>query len=127
MVGAFREDFFIDYIDTEYYLRMKKRGLLSIVACTAFMVHRQGQGNSDTITLDYNPLRRYYRTRNGLILIKEYKFVFPLWVLKKIAYACYEYIITFATEKQKYPKIKNSLFAIIDVISKKKKRDNLLQ
>ena len=32
-VGLFRDDFFIDYIDTEYCLRIRQQGFNIIVAC----------------------------------------------------------------------------------------------
>ena len=41
-IGPFRDDFFIDYVDTEYCLRARQNGYKILVACNAFLEHRLG-------------------------------------------------------------------------------------
>jgi len=42
-IGPFREEFFIDSIDADYCLRLRKKGYKIIVACQAQMKHSVGE------------------------------------------------------------------------------------
>lgn len=118
-IGPFREDFFIDYIDTEYCLRLKRAGFQSIIACRAHMLHSIGNTKKYSVTIHYNALRRYYRTRNGFTLLKEYAFKEPWWVIKKIGWALLGLPLIFLWEKNRGQKIKNFFVGIKDSIQKK--------
>lgn len=76
--GPFREDFFIDYVDFEYCLRLRKASFSILRACDARLLHSVGRstvheflGKTHVIT-NHPPLRRYYITRNRLLTIKAY-------------------------------------------------------
>ncbi|MBI3335000.1 MAG: methyltransferase domain-containing protein [Candidatus Portnoybacteria bacterium] len=69
-VGPFCEYFFIDYIDTEYCIRLQKKKFNTIIACKARMLH--------TISNRYAGMRRYYRWRNWFIIAIKH----PLWAIK---------------------------------------------
>lgn len=89
--GRFRSDFFIDFVDHEYCLRLLRLGYKVIISTAPLMVHAMGagtligrNGNKDKLSLhltNRSPLRRYYMTRNGLIVAKKYFTVAPVWVL----------------------------------------------
>jgi rhamnosyltransferase len=70
-IGLMREDLFIDYVDTEWCLRAKKKGYLCIGSCTVKMQHSIGDdsalllGRRFTI---HSPLRHYYLMRNAIAL-----------------------------------------------------------
>jgi rhamnosyltransferase len=117
--GPFREDFFIDYVDTEYCLRLKHKGFYAIIACRAHMIHAIGNRPKQFLTANYNATRRYYRTRNGLTLIKEYILKEPWWVAKRIAYIIYELTLVFIVEKNRLQKVKSIGKGIADMLFRK--------
>jgi rhamnosyltransferase len=93
-VGPFRADFFIDYIDHEYCLRLLQSGYKVIISVAPLMVHALGAGSQFSldsglgrmaiVLTNRSPLRRYYMTRNGLIVAGQYFAVAPKWVLKSV-------------------------------------------
>ncbi len=93
--GPFRSDFFIDFVDHEYCLRLRKLGYKVIVASNPLMIHAlgastmlgvtRGEGKFTLVLTNRSPLRRYYITRNGLIVAKAYFSVAPVWALRTVA------------------------------------------
>jgi len=80
-VGPFREDFFIDLIDTEYCHRLRLAGYKLIITPRISMQHFIGNHgiirNLSTKTimpLNYPPFRSYYITRNTLLLARSSDF-----------------------------------------------------
>lgn len=85
-IGPFREDFFIDFVDYEYCLRARRQGFAVIQTAQPVMVHRPGNITrvDSLLTLgkrrfvsNYSPLRRYYSTRNLMLLQREYGAAYP--------------------------------------------------
>ncbi|MBF0238571.1 MAG: glycosyltransferase family 2 protein [SAR324 cluster bacterium] len=87
-VGMFRKDLFIDYVDYEICLRLRKQGYKIIQACQAVMDHQLGQTTrvaivgQDFFPTNHSPLRRYYIARNRLVLYKNYWKDEPLFLIK---------------------------------------------
>lgn len=77
-LGGFREDYFVDCIDTEFCLRARARGLEIIQATEAALSHRIGVPTQKwvmgrwMIPTNHSPLRRYYVTRNRISLWRKY-------------------------------------------------------
>lgn len=77
-IGYFREDFFIDSVDHDFCLRIKKRNLKMIKICGVKLLH--SLGNTRTINFlgkkincsNHSALRRYYITRNRCIMRNLY-------------------------------------------------------
>jgi rhamnosyltransferase len=94
-VGPFRSDFFIDFIDYEYCLRLLQSGYTVIVSTAPLMKHALGcatllsvesrVGRLSLVLTNRSPLRRYYMTRNGLLVAKTYFLVAPKWALRSLA------------------------------------------
>lgn len=89
-LGPFRDDLFIDSVDTEYCLRARRAGLRILVSRRTTMVHRMGStshrkalGHTFTVT-DYPPTRHYTITRNLVVLTREYGFREPYWVARTV-------------------------------------------
>lgn len=78
-VGPFRDDFFIDFVDNEYCLRLRKRGFHVIRANRALLHHRVGdlRRYGPFVATHHSPLRRYYKTRNRCAVFAEYLRDFP--------------------------------------------------
>ena len=78
-VGPFRDDFFIDFVDNEYCLRLR-RGRYSVVrANKAILEHAVGDISryGPLIATNHSPLRRYYKTRNRFVVFREYLAIYP--------------------------------------------------
>jgi rhamnosyltransferase len=93
--GRFRSDFFIDFVDHEYCLRLLKLGYRVLSSTQPLMVHALGEGTVLTsigddrklaiVLTNRSPLRRYYMTRNGLLVARQYFSVAPKWVLRSVS------------------------------------------
>lgn len=84
---GFREDYFIDYVDHEFCLRLKKMGYKIIRDDSILLQHNCGNTtrhrffNDDSVfTTNHSPLRLYYRTRNRFVTQIIYKSFFPDYV-----------------------------------------------
>jgi rhamnosyltransferase len=82
-LGGFREDLFIDRVDTEYCMRAQRNGWRVVQQQDALLLQRMGQLRRVTFPVqcwvtDYSPLRRYYMVRNILEVRREYGREFPV-------------------------------------------------
>jgi rhamnosyltransferase len=77
-VGPFRDEFFIDYVDTEYCLRSRAAGYRVIESLTPLMSHTVGTPSQHRLlgkqkwTTNHSAERRYYIARNNTVLLREY-------------------------------------------------------
>jgi rhamnosyltransferase len=84
--GLFDESFFIDYVDFEFCLRVRKNGLRIIEAPGAVIAHRLGNPSRHTLfgktftVCNHSALRRYYAARNRLRIYSRYLFSDFPWV-----------------------------------------------
>lgn len=90
-VGPFREELFIDYVDTEHCLRARRAGHPVVLSCNARLLHNLGAPTfhrflwkTRVVTSNHSPLRRYYITRNRLLVMKEYILREPLWTAREL-------------------------------------------
>lgn len=85
-VGLFDESFFIDYVDFDFCLRLRKRGCRIIEATGASLYHRVGTPTTHTflnrscMVFNHSPDRRYYTVRNRLRVYGRYLFSDPRWI-----------------------------------------------
>jgi len=84
IVGPFRDDFFIDFVDHEYCLRLQVHGYRVIQANQAILHHSIGTDlkknrflHLTLITSNHSYIRRYYITRNRFWVRKHYGRQFP--------------------------------------------------
>jgi len=89
VVGAFRDEFFIDYVDTEYCFRARAKGFRVIRTRKPIMSHAIGAITRHNVlwmnkwTFNHSAERRYYIARNDTVLLREYgHYVLGLWALK---------------------------------------------
>jgi len=83
-VGALRDDLFIDFVDIEYCLRLRRHGYRIVQASGAMLEHQVGStvGAGFFNVTTHPPLRKYYKTRNRLQVWKEYGGEFPFYIWK---------------------------------------------
>ena len=77
--GGFNESLFVDGVDTEYSLRLRRLGYVIIQCSEAVLRHSPGlpevhkiMGLIKITTYNYNAKRRYLKTRNKLWLLRRY-------------------------------------------------------
>jgi rhamnosyltransferase len=88
-IGAFREDFFIDHVDTEYCFRARAKGYRVIRTRRPIMSHAIGSISRHEVlwmkkwTFNHAADRRYYIARNDTVLLREFgHYRFGSWALK---------------------------------------------
>lgn len=82
VIGLMREEFFIDYVDTEWCLRALKNGMTCYAIPDARMEHAIGDEFIRFLGVNlpvHSPFRRYFRIRNSIYLCH-----LP-WVPKRLA------------------------------------------
>jgi rhamnosyltransferase len=78
LLGPFREDYFIDQVDTEYCLRAHRAGVSIFINTALTMKHEIGKridrhfGAFKFIQWNYIPVRQYYSARNCVHLARQY-------------------------------------------------------
>lgn len=89
LIGPFREEFFIDYVDTDYCFRARAKGYHVIQTRRPIMSHAIGSTTRHNWlwmrkwTFNHSADRRYYIARNDTVMLREYgNYRFGLWALK---------------------------------------------
>jgi rhamnosyltransferase len=91
-IGPFREEFFIDYVDTDYCFRARAQGFRVIKTREPVMSHAIGAATQHGLpwmskwTTNHSPDRRYYGARNDTVMLREYgNYRLGSWALKSLA------------------------------------------
>jgi rhamnosyltransferase len=119
-LGSFRDDFFIDYVDTEYNLRAIQHGYEISVQCDARLIHNLGKRQEKKLlgkTLYptfHSPVRWYYISRNRIAMLKMYALKQPHWFFYEIITTVRTFIRAFALEDQRLEKFKAFLYGTYD-------------
>lgn len=80
LVGPFREELFIDYVDIEYCLRARLQGVRIRQCVEVGMAQPIGQSQKTIwgeLRSVHSPSRTYYFFRNSLAVAREYAWRFP--------------------------------------------------
>jgi rhamnosyltransferase len=111
VLGGFREELFIDYVDTDFCLRLLLHGYCIWVACDAHLNHTFGrrrkiQMGPLTFYPTFHPHERWYTiSRNRIQMIKSYGFQFPHWLFYEMVASSYIIFRMFLTEDKKLSKM----------------------
>jgi rhamnosyltransferase len=110
-LGPFRDEYFIDYVDTEYCLRAKQRGYTILVSARARLDQKLGNakeirflGRLITPTF-HSPLRRYYIQRNRIPTIRRFATIYPHWFLFDLLVNSFHHVLILLFEDQKLHKL----------------------
>lgn len=96
--GGFMSDLFIDLVDIEFSLAMRKAGYCLVVSNGALMRHCVGIKETRKImgfTFNYqshSPQRFFYIYRNHVIVVKKYFKQFPVFCIKMLVSLCIDSI-----------------------------------
>lgn len=120
-VGTFRDDYFIDFVDIEYCLRVLSKGYHVYISRDPLITHRIGDGTThsmlniaNTGTSNHSATRRYYMARNLVAMSREYLLRYPS-VIFQILYKQFKTIILMLLlEDNKLNKMMFILRGIID-------------
>jgi len=88
VIGPFRDEFFIDHVDTEFCFRARAAGYRVIETLQPLMSHTVGAPTAHRLlwttkwTTNHSPDRRYYIARNNTVLLREYRTSGGSWLLK---------------------------------------------
>lgn len=127
-IGPFRDEFFIDSVDHEYCLRARAKKYKIIIALQPLMNHCIGEDAAIHIpllnlhTFDHSPFRRYYMTRNAIILVREYLFKDPAWAILRLIRVFGSIILMFFFKSNKLKKLKYVSLGMWDALTFNTKR-----
>jgi rhamnosyltransferase len=117
-VGLFNEDFFIDFVDHEYCLRLAKSGFRVIESHQALLKHTLGACTDHNLlgftiaTTNHSSIRRYYKYRNMITILRTYFFNSLPISLQILRVFLTEPAKILMFERNKYSKIKSILQGI---------------
>lgn len=126
-VGGYNEDFFIDGVDFDISLKLRRRGFKIIQIADAKMHHRIGiQSNNDAKkpTLLYArhvPERRYYQTKNMITLSFRYFLNFPFFISKLFIIFLFSTLLSLIFDDQRFATARMIYFGLLDSITRKKR------
>ena len=110
-IGNFKEDYFIDYVDIEFCLRLRKNNFKIIRINNSFLVHNEANVTHKKIfgftvyPQNHSAARWYYKIRNYLYLEKEYYSYFNEYFGKEKRNVRNSIIKVLLFEKEKTKKI----------------------
>lgn len=118
-VGEMRDDFFIDYVDTEWCLRALSKGYYLYAVPDACMLHAIGDNSIKLLRWRlpvHSAFRRYYRIRNAFYLF-GLSHVPKLLSLREITFNLIHQFILISTQKNKAANFRSLLKALKDGIA----------
>jgi rhamnosyltransferase len=119
-IGGFREDFFMDCVDHEYCLRARLHGYRILMTVKPVMEHCPGAPTQHRLlwkkirTSNHSISRRYFLARNSTILVREYSFAEPMWVLNYLWSYAKTLFLLCLFETQRMAKLKAFMRGCID-------------
>jgi rhamnosyltransferase len=123
VLGAFDEILFMDYVDIEFCLRARQKGML-ILQSPAVLFHSLGRttfhrflGVAFGVT-NHSAERRYYITRNRLRLLRRYAADWP-WVWREIKAMLLQGAKVVLMEDDKWRKLRAMVAGTADGLSRK--------
>lgn len=119
-LGGFREDFFIDYVDTEYCLRAQSAGHKVLAVGAAALTHRLGSKRRvrrlgyTAVPMFHDPTRVYYIHRNRIPMYRMYARAFPHWFLFDLTAAVYNLFRIAIFEDRRWAKLVEAAAGTVD-------------
>jgi rhamnosyltransferase len=108
--GMFKEELFIDSVDNEYCLRLRKNGFKVIRVNSSILHHKLGKPGAFNI-VTHDVTRRYYITRNMLYVMKTY---FPSLFFFGSKELIKSFLLILFVEREKTKKLQSMFRGMID-------------
>jgi rhamnosyltransferase len=119
-IGGFDDSLFIDYVDHELCLRLRRHGYWILEATRTKLLHSLGSMERRLflfkhVNVTNHPVvRYYYRSRNRLIVWRQYWRQEPSWVMRDIRRFLFETVYVVLYEKHKGAKLPMILRGVRD-------------
>ena len=116
IVGLMDEDFFIDYVDTEWCLRCRNAGIPIFVNPQSVMEHSIGDKVMDFIFFQvpvHKPFRRYYRVRNSFFLFRKTS-VPKMLAIREVLFSIAHQVFLVVFERDRWAHISFFSKAVVD-------------
>jgi rhamnosyltransferase len=120
-LGMYDEQLYMDYVDIEFCLRCRRAGHSIVEAPRAILLHSLGRRTKHTIcgrvfsTTNHNASRRYYITRNRLLLMRRYWRDWR-WCIREIKAFVSEFIKIILAEEHKKDKLASVACGVADAL-----------
>jgi rhamnosyltransferase len=121
-IGGFEESFFIDYVDHEFCLRLRRHGYQVLEATDARLTHALGElsahrlGGRQIWVTNHPVIRRYYMSRNRLILWWRYFRSERAWVRRDMRAFASELLRIVLYERESGAKLRMVVRGSLDAI-----------
>lgn len=119
-IGPMQDEYFIDFLDNEYCLRLSTKGFEVAVNCGLTLDHAIGRRAKHTILgieikpNHHQPARRYYISRNGVVTAIRYFRPFKAYTVLIVLRLMHEYLSIILFEDRKILKLWASCCGVID-------------
>jgi rhamnosyltransferase len=119
-IGLFASEYFIDLVDCEYCLRIRAAGYLIADSREAVLLHTAGHPRRISFfgfsfqPSNHSPMRRYYISRNRVVVYRKYFWKFPGWTLRSMYESLRETIKCLVAEEKRPRKLRNFLWGTWD-------------
>ncbi|WP_339879006.1 glycosyltransferase family 2 protein [uncultured Algoriphagus sp.] len=84
VIGKMKEDFFMDWVDTEWCWRAQKHGFENLQIPTLIVSHELGQYTRSHLGVSittHSKTREYYKIRNAILLLKDVNYrTLPIFI-----------------------------------------------
>ena len=131
-IGWFASEFFIDWVDIEFSFRVRAAGFLIAESKGAALLHTAGHPvKLSFMGFSFRPdhhssTRRYYISRNRIVVYRKYFRRFPGWVLHSMFVSLKETIKCFIGEQDRIHKFRSFLLGTWDgLIGKTGRREGI--
>lgn len=123
--GGFEDRLFIDFVDHEFCLRIRRRGWLVVEAVGVVMSHSLGASRVHRllwrriVLTHHSPLRRYYITRNALEVYRRNLLFDPLWAGKGLLLLATGSAALLLFEEERVAKLGAMVRGVFDVATRR--------
>ena len=121
-VGPFRDDLFIDGVDSEFCLRLRAHGFKVAATCIPLMRHNLGELRVHRVLwkqpriTHHSALRRYYMTRNAIVIARQYRDAEREWVMLSLRALTVGFLGALFFERNKLKKLCATLLGAMDAL-----------
>jgi rhamnosyltransferase len=119
-IGLFASEYFIDMVDWEYCLRIRAAGYQVIDSRDAVLLHSAGAPAQRKLLgfafrpSNHSPMRRYYLSRNRIVLYRKYFFKFPVWTMQAMWDGFRETVKCFVGDRDRRNKLRSLIMGTWD-------------
>ncbi|WP_439662565.1 glycosyltransferase [Lentzea sp. HUAS TT2] len=120
--GPFRDEFFVDWVDNDFCLKLRRNGVRIVQDMETLLPHSIGDRREHRFAgltvkvLRYSAWRHYWITRNGLVMVRENLRGNPGWSLQAFFYIGRQALTTALFEPSRAKNVKAILLGVRDAL-----------